>query len=79
MEITKNNKKPAEMDSIIGQRILRFRKQNGITQKSLGEVLGVTFQQIQKYEGGRSRISLRAVEQICNHYNVSPIIFFRNK
>lgn len=64
------------VDAAIGKRLFDFRREHGVTQKKLGEVLGISFQQVQKYEWGKSRISVRAIHQICTHYNVSPIIFF---
>nr|WP_323130636.1 helix-turn-helix transcriptional regulator [Sinorhizobium medicae] len=41
----------------MGTNIRRFRKISGISQKKLGGAIGVTFQQVQKYESGKDRIS----------------------
>jgi transcriptional regulator with XRE-family HTH domain len=44
-------------DKAIGARLRAYRAAAGKTQSQVGEHLGVTFQQIQKYENGRNRIS----------------------
>ena len=41
----------------VGRRIRQIRRRKGMTQAQLGSAVGVTFQQIQKYESGRSTIS----------------------
>lgn len=42
----------------IGALIRTLRRQHGLTQKALGDMLGLTYQQIQKYEHGKSSISI---------------------
>jgi transcriptional regulator with XRE-family HTH domain len=57
------------IDLSVGKRIREIRSQCGISQERLGEELGVSFQQIQKYERGLNRISagkLCAVAKFCN-------------
>lgn len=46
-----------DLDIQIGQNLKRIRKQRNISQARLGDALGITFQQIQKYESGTNRIS----------------------
>ncbi|WP_234826057.1 helix-turn-helix domain-containing protein [Sinorhizobium meliloti] len=46
-----------DADAALGTNIRRFREISGISQKKLGAPIGVTFQQIQKYESGKDRIS----------------------
>jgi len=46
-----------EVDKIIGQRMRSFRPAKHMSQQELGKHLGVTFQQIQKYENGKNRLS----------------------
>lgn len=48
---------PNEIDIHIGHIISTLRHKHGLSQKDLGKALGVTFQQIQKYEMGSSRVS----------------------
>lgn len=54
----------------IGQRIKTLREASNITQKGLGAELGVTFQQIQKYEKGVDRISGGRLFRIAEALNV---------
>ena len=58
-----------EIDKKIGERIRDIRNQCGISQEKLGEAIGVSFQQVQKYERGLNRVScgkLAAIAQLCN-------------
>lgn len=61
-----------ELDRAIGARVRHVRKLRGMTQTELGESLGVTFQQIQKYERGTNRISTSALILLAQALNVSP-------
>lgn len=49
--------KPHPVDELVGRRLRLCRKERGFSQAYLGERLGLTFQQIQKYERGSNRIS----------------------
>lgn len=53
---TKNNG-PDPIDIAVGNRIRMQRKQLGVTQAKLAEHLGITFQQVQKYERAANRVS----------------------
>jgi transcriptional regulator with XRE-family HTH domain len=56
---TRTKKRVAgEVDKIIGQRMRSFRLAKHMSQGDLGKHLGVTFQQIQKYENGKNRLSV---------------------
>jgi transcriptional regulator with XRE-family HTH domain len=55
------------------------RRALGITQERLGELLGVTFQQIQKYESGRNRVSAARLFEICEALEVSLASMFERK
>nr|WP_018009213.1 helix-turn-helix transcriptional regulator [Sinorhizobium medicae] len=46
-----------DVDATVGTNIRRFREISGISQKKLGDAIGVTLQQIQKYDSGKDRIS----------------------
>lgn len=48
----------------IGERLREFRKRRGLTQEQLSEKIGVTFQQIQQYENGSSRLNSDRLQQI---------------
>ncbi len=52
-----NQRKVQDSDKLIGERIRQRRNQIGMSQEELGEALGVSFQQVQKYEKGANRVS----------------------
>ncbi len=68
-------KLPHAIDRYVGDRIRTRRKTQGMTQKSLGDALGLTFQQIQKYEKGTNRIGASRLKHIASIQQV-PISFF---
>lgn len=51
-------------DRYIGERVKYFRELKGMTQDDLGGAVGVSFQQIQKYEDGRNRMSAVRLMQV---------------
>ncbi len=59
----------------IGKRIKLRRLQLGLSQQSLGLALGVTFEQVQKYEKGADRIGASRLQQVAEVLKV-PILFF---
>ncbi len=62
---------PDHLDARIGDRIRLLRKRVGVTQGALGEALGVTFQQIQKYEKGANRVSASRLNKIAARLDCS--------
>lgn len=68
-------KKPNSRDEEIGRRIRTRRLALGMSQSSLGEKLGITFQQIQKYEKGINRIGSGRLEELSRILDV-PVGFF---
>lgn len=52
------------IDVEIGQRLRQARIRRGLSQTELGAAIGVTFQQVQKYEKGESRIALSTLAQL---------------
>jgi transcriptional regulator with XRE-family HTH domain len=60
------------LDAEIGGRIRHIRKLRGLSQTELGVVLGVTFQQIQKYERGTNRISASALVLLARALDIAP-------
>ncbi|WP_273719325.1 MULTISPECIES: helix-turn-helix transcriptional regulator [Bartonella] len=63
------------IDISIGTRIRHRRISMGLSQKALGNTLGVSFQQIQKYEKGLNRVSAGCLLEIAQKLQV-PISFF---
>jgi transcriptional regulator with XRE-family HTH domain len=62
-------------DTEIAKRVRALRLQRGLSQTELGEVLGVTFQQVQKYERGTNRISAGRLYRVAEVLDV-PVSFF---
>jgi transcriptional regulator with XRE-family HTH domain len=74
--MSSNKRNTAEIESLIGERI-RFRRiQVGISQEQLGKALGVTFQQIQKYEKGANRVSAGRLVRIAEVLECNVMLFF---
>ncbi len=66
---------PNPIDVHVGGRVCSRRKLAGISQGNLGEQLGISFQQIQKYEKGANRIGASRLFQIAQILGV-PVQFF---
>src|SRR5262245_3324265 len=59
-------------DVYTGARVREFRLALGLSQTELGDQSGITFQQIQKYEGGKNRIGASRLVQIARALRVAP-------
>jgi transcriptional regulator with XRE-family HTH domain len=70
-----DKKKPNPIDTHVGSRVRLRRMMLGMSQEKLGEQLGITFQQIQKYEKGTNRIGASRLQHIASVLQV-PISFF---
>jgi transcriptional regulator with XRE-family HTH domain len=68
-------KSPGPTDRHVGSRVCMRRKMLSMSQTKLADALGVTFQQVQKYEKGTNRISASRLQQISRALQV-PISFF---
>ena len=64
-----------KVDKAVGARVRLRRMELGVSQSALGDALGVTFQQIQKYEKGTNRISASRLQRIADELKV-PVAFF---
>ena len=62
-------------DVEIGRKIRALRLERGLSQSGLAEGIGLTFQQVQKYEKGANRVSAGRLHRIANLLNV-PMMFF---
>jgi transcriptional regulator with XRE-family HTH domain len=69
-------KQPSYVDVHVGERIRIRRKQLGLTQDNLANMLGLTFQQVQKYERGMNRISAGRLFGISKVLDLSVSFFF---
>lgn len=56
-------------DVAVGERVRAFRKAKGISQTTLAEACGISFQQVQKYENGNNRISASMLSRIAVFLN----------
>lgn len=68
-------KSPNPVDKHVGSRMRTRRLLAGLSQEKLGEALGITFQQIQKYEKGTNRISASRLQQASRVLGV-PVEYF---
>ncbi len=70
------NRKPHPIDTFVGERVKHFRKRKKLTQTELGNELGLTFQQIQKYEKGSNRIGASRIFLLAKLLEVPVYKFF---
>jgi transcriptional regulator with XRE-family HTH domain len=68
-------KTPNPIDKHVGSRVRMRRMMLSMSQEKLGDALGLTFQQVQKYEKGTNRIGASRLQQISNILSV-PVSFF---
>jgi len=68
-------KAPNPIDRHVGSRVRMRRMMLGMSQEKLGDALGLTFQQVQKYEKGSNRIGASRLQQISLVLQV-PVSFF---
>ncbi len=67
---------PNPVDLHVGARVRMRRKLLGVSQEKLAGALGLTFQQVQKYERGANRISASKLFEIARFLDVAPAYFF---
>ena len=65
-----------DVDRYIAARLRTIRHQRGISQEALGAALGITFQQLQKYERGRNRISASRLHAVAGVLQVPVTEFY---
>jgi transcriptional regulator with XRE-family HTH domain len=68
-------KAPGALDRYVGSRMRVRRLEVGMSQEKLGEFLGITFQQVQKYEKGTNRVSISRLHQIAQALE-TPVSYF---
>jgi transcriptional regulator with XRE-family HTH domain len=69
-------KQPNPIDQHVGARVRLRRVMLGLSQEKLGKALGLTFQQVQKYEKGTNRIGASRLQDISSFLDVPPSYFF---
>jgi transcriptional regulator with XRE-family HTH domain len=73
--ILDDQRSPHDIDVAVGARVKAARLSKGVSQTMLAERVGLTFQQIQKYERGDNRISASKLVQIAGALSVPPMEF----
>ena len=75
----RKQQKVAEIDIEMGKKVRVLRVLNGMSQTKLGKKLGVSFQQIQKYENAQNKMSFSVLEKIKGVFGVPWSFFFENE
>ena len=73
---SQSGKRPNPTDVYVGSRVRMRRKMLGLSQEKLGEKLGITFQQIQKYEKGTNRVGASRLQAMATALEVPVAYFF---
>ena len=68
--------RPNPIDVHVGARVAAHRKLAGLSQEALGDAIGVTFQQVQKYERGTNRIGASRLFAVAQTLDVPVSVFF---
>ncbi len=74
-ELASEARTPALVDSHVGARVRIRRKLLGVSQQQLADALGLTFQQVQKYERGSNRVSASKLYEIAR-FLTTPVAYF---
>ena len=72
-------KKPEELNSNIGNLIKKIRKNVGLSQMKLAKKINVSYQQLQKYESGATRITVSRLVQIAGALGVPVRTFLQSE
>ncbi len=71
-KVMKTKGKAGDFEKTLGKILKNLRASMNYNQEDIAKEIGVTFQQIQKYEGGTNRIPLHNFLKICNFLNIKP-------
>ena len=75
-KVSTSRRGPTPVDTHVGQKIRARRIFLRMSQTDVADALGITFQQIQKYERGANRVGASRLQQISDALGVSPFYFF---
>ena len=67
---------PDRIDAVVGARIVALRAQAGLSQAQVAARIGVSFQQVQKYESGTNRVSASRLYQLATMFGAPIDSFF---
>ena len=76
MSGSKHMKEPHPVDAYVGKQLRMRRKLLGLSQDDLGKKVGITFQQIQKYESGVNRMGASRMWEFAQALEISEAYFF---
>ena len=65
-----------DIDRTVGVRIRTLRKSQGMTQTAMSKAVGVTFQQVQKYENGTNRVGASRLQEVARVLDVPITVLF---
>lgn len=71
-----NHRRSTSVDAYVGCRLKQRREDLSMSQERLAELLGLSFQQVQKYERGLNRVGASRLFQLCGLLGVEPSFFF---
>ena len=77
MRVRAHNAVADSVDAHVGKRVRALRILHGMSQEKLGDALGLTFQQVQKYERGANRIGAGRLFHLSRIFGVSVNHFFK--
>ncbi len=69
---------PHPVDQHVGVKFKQARRQKRLSQTDIANAVGISFQQIQKYETGANRISASRLFELAQILEVSPAFFFED-
>lgn len=69
-------RKPSEVDALVGKCLRNLRDARRESQTEIGRAIGITFQQVQKFERGENRISASQLFELAQHFDVPVDHFF---
>ena len=76
MTLRGKKKRARQVDKLIGSNVRYYRCRHGLTQGELGALLGVRFQQAQKYEHGANKLSAGDLKILADYFEVPVDAFF---
>lgn len=71
-----NERSSTAIDAYVGRRVKQRREQLGLSQERLADFLGISFQQVQKYERGFNRVGASRLFQLSEALTVPTAYFF---
>ncbi len=77
LKIRKRGEGPDPVDVMVGNKLRTIRTLRGLSQNKLAMAMGLSFQQLQKYEQGRNRVSASKLYHFASYFGVPVTEFYR--